>query len=242
MNARTIIEAETPKKVFQKAQPIYKVHHPTGTTEWRCAGCGQLVITPGSEEPSPKRWSDGHVCQHWVKVQVNEAEDPKKTFRSLPSTVIEPGDEYWLNVAKADEPWENGEFCPTLIAKRNEMRTLDGLYGLSNIVSDAVGYRGDMDDVHEDDYENGMEQYEAPMYDDVRRGVTSGQVNGVAGPIKWRLVYHEKPRWVAGQQSRSWNPQNVVQVEPGKRYGKAYDAAKSPKVFRSLFDLPEEPG
>lgn len=157
---------------------------------------------------------------------VIEAETPKGVLRAFSRGVIKPGRGYWLNIANADQPWEEGEFCPAEITPVNQLNTLDGLYGLTDDVIKAIkrtdpnfNYNRD-----EDRWVAELDKYEEPMWSSIRRGVTSGTVNGIDGPKKWRLVF----------QPGNAEP---IQAAPGADYPTEplLGEAETPKsVFRQM--------
>lgn len=141
-----------------------------------------------------------------------EAETPKGFFKKIPSTRIWDGREYWVNVAKPGEDWMQAEFCPCAVWD-NQLQMFDGMYGLLHDVSVALHYADGQGPEAEKRFEDSMNTYESAWHDNVLRGVTAGEVDGVAGPRRWRLVY-----WPDQSQAR---PRAImpVQVRAGVPYG-----------------------
>ena len=147
-----------------------------------------------------------------------EAEDPKHVLRSIAqekyprfsADISKPkiwaSDDYFINLAKPEEEWAAGEFCPILIRQDGSGDAMDGMYGLSCDVSEVVGENND------DAYVAGMDQYEGPIWSAIENGITSGTLDGIVGPRRWRIVYYPDAH-------RNWNAANAVPVEANRQYG-----------------------
>ncbi len=154
--------------------------------------------------------------------QIIEAEDPKTAMRLFGQSEhpffstdpanpkIWPSDDYFINLAKPEEEWGVGEFCPILIRQDGSGEAMDGMYGLSQDVSIAVNYGGAH---NEDAYVAGMDQYEVPMWGAIEKGITSGILDGVVGPRRWRIVWHPDPH------AQRWSADRVVPVMANRKYG-----------------------
>jgi hypothetical protein len=128
---------------------------------------------------------------------------------------IWPSRDYYLNIASAEEDWNQGEFCPVEIQSGNKMTQLDGLYGLSDDVAKAVGYNGEEGDPLEEQHEAGVDKYTEPIWKAVSNGATSGEVAGVAGLRRWRIVYAPDPY---EPDAKKWTS-SLVPVVAGQQYG-----------------------
>jgi hypothetical protein len=158
-------------------------------------------------------------------LQIIEAEDPKRVLRSITQSEyprfnmdmskprIWPSNNYYINLAAPEEEWSEGEFCPILIRHDGSGEAMDGMYGLSQDVSAAVGNIGGQG--AEDAYVAGMDQYEAPLWAAIEKGITSGTLDGVVGPRKWRIVW--SPVWSPDRPNL--NLGHVVPVEANRKYG-----------------------
>lgn len=151
-----------------------------------------------------------------IESAVAEAVDPKRLIRVQRTAELAnriwPGNNYYLNVAKPDEPWEEAEFCPVMVDEEGNCVLQDGMYGLDAELRDAVHYH-EANPASEEELEKWLARYEGTMLQQVRNGVTSGTVNGIVGARRWRLVY------IATQHQRAWSPADTVQVQRGVEYG-----------------------
>lgn len=119
---------------------------------------------------------------------------------------IKPGRDYYLNVAKLNEAWEEAEFCPVLIEENGASQQMDGMYGLYNDIYVHLNPRP----IPEDDEKVGNELavYEGAMHEALSRGETEGVATGVIGPRRWRLVHYDD------SAHKQWNPNAVVSCNP----------------------------
>lgn len=155
-----------------------------------------------------------------------EAESPKRALRQAAKQRIWPSEDYYINVIKDGERWEDGEFCPVGVRPDGSVFAFDGMYGVLADVGDAVNYR-DNDPESEAASEHWMNVYEGGMFEAIRNGQISGTIDGIIGPRHWRLVYQSRDDRQSGMV---WNPASVIPVEKGKAYGQPMvGEAENPK-------------
>ena len=91
---------------------------------------------------------------------------------------------------------------------------MDAFYGLLDDIANALGHGDNLSPRQEEAEHEAYDSYVQPLWDAIKKGITRGTVNGVAGTKKWRIVYypnHRQQNW--GQ----WTDEQ--EVVAGKRYG-----------------------
>ena len=128
-------------------------------------------------------------------------------------STIWPSEHYSINLWKPTEKWEDGEFCPAQINPKSELMQFDGMYGLTNDIYAVLGVVGSDEPTPaaEATFEKEYGKYMDVVYASVKRGITHGTLNGIAGPRNWQIVYLHRAK------DGSWT--NSEPVIPGKQYG-----------------------
>ena len=247
MNARALIEAEAPKSVLRAAHAQHLGLEPGKV--WLMPyeeGEGNAIQISAEEGKnlerlliaSPLPDSDHeysvHGCYDWPEVldtldklrtghkfeALQETEDPKSVLRQLGSLKIWPSENYYLNTWKEGERWQDGEFCPGQVNEHNDFMQFDGMYGLTDMIYQALGVRDEPTPAQEEQFEAEDDRYMVPIHSAIKQGQTSGSANGIIGVLHWQLVYdasRETPRDGHAPFS-NWTSQ-LIPVKPGVDYG-----------------------
>lgn len=110
----------------------------------------------------------------------------QQALQKLKAARIPPSEDYYINIKKAGETWNDGEFCPIGVDEHGGTTQFDGMYDLANDAAIATGYDGT---ANEEAYTAVMDAYEGKMHEDIRAGRTWGLIGGKIGIRAWRLVY-----------------------------------------------------
>lgn len=159
------------------------------------------------------------------------SEDPKSVFMSTKAKRIWPSENYYLNMWKEGSTWKDGDFTPCQINSSNELMTFDASYGLIYDIENALGIRVEPSEAEEKRFAQEEDKYWEPIHRDLKQGITSGTVDGVAGRRHWRIIYDPSKDYNRRNHNipfETW-ANKVVPVEPGQEYGTRI----TPKTDRS---------
>lgn len=208
-------EGESPvalKKEEVEALAKLNMAEQLGDFEWSVPGCFDWEEV----EQELQAMRSETAANAWIGRLHQEAEDPKSFLRRASSDKIWPSENYYINIWKPEENWKDGEFCPAQINDKNELMQFDALYGIVDEIYAAMGVEGDPSAAEEQQFEQEYDKYGVPIYDSVKKGITSGTLDGILGPRNWQIVY--APPSDDRQAFDSWIS-GIVPVRPGEQYG-----------------------